>query len=458
MSKSLFVLQNDWEVTTLAEACNRGGGEIQTGPFGSQLHASDYVLDGIPSIMPQNIGDNRINEQGIARITSEDAYRLSRYLVREGDIVYSRRGDVERKALVRSHEDGWLCGTGCLRVRFGNETSINPLYASFYLSHPDVRKWIVQHAHGATMPNLNTSILGALPFVIPSADEQHHIAHILGTLDDKIELSRQLNATLEQLARAIFQSWFVDFDPVRAKASGESDESICRRLGLTPELLALFPAALEDSVMGEIPVGWKINAVDELANRVAMGPFGSSIKVSTFVPEGVPVISGQHLRTFMLEDSTFNFVTEEHAQQLNKAAVQRGDIVFTHAGNIGQVALIPNNSQYDRYILSQRQFFLRPNPLLTSGNYLTYHFSSALGQHQLLANASSSGVPSIARPVSYLRSIKVLSPSKSILDKFDKVIAPIHSSIETSRSEAKTLVALRDELLPKLLSGDLRLK
>ncbi len=98
-----------WKYTTLGTACQLGGGDIQTGPFGSQLHAADYVPVGIPSIMPQNIGDNRIVEDGIARITPEDAKRLSRYLVRAGDIVYSRRGDVERRALVRDHEDGWLC-------------------------------------------------------------------------------------------------------------------------------------------------------------------------------------------------------------------------------------------------------------------------------------------------------------------------------------------------------------
>src|SRR3712207_4036140 len=90
-----------WEVTTLGDACQRGGGDIQTGPSGSQLHASDYVDDGIPSIMPQNIGDNRIEVQDIARITEADARRLNRYLVRKGDIVYSRRGDVEKRALVR---------------------------------------------------------------------------------------------------------------------------------------------------------------------------------------------------------------------------------------------------------------------------------------------------------------------------------------------------------------------
>jgi restriction endonuclease S subunit len=124
--------------------------------------------------------------------------RPSRYLVRTGDIVYSRRGDVERRALIRAEEDGWLCGTGCLRVRFGNG-EIDPLYASYYLDHPKVREWIVRHAIGATMPNLNTSILSALPFVVPPPSEQKAIAHILGTLDDKIELNQQMNGTLEAI-------------------------------------------------------------------------------------------------------------------------------------------------------------------------------------------------------------------------------------------------------------------
>ena len=192
--------------------------------------------------MPQNIGDNRVIEDGIARITADDAERLSRYLVRTGDIVYSRRGDVEKRALIRSSEDGWLCGTGCLRVRFGGHGE-DPSYASYYLGHPEVRAWIVRHAQGATMPNLNTSILSSLPFVVPPIEEQRAIAHILGTLDDKIELNRRMNETLEEMVQAIFKSWFVDFDPVRAKAEG-------RDPGLPQHIADLFPDRFEDSELG----------------------------------------------------------------------------------------------------------------------------------------------------------------------------------------------------------------
>jgi type I restriction enzyme S subunit len=209
---SLFDLTNDWEVLPLGEACKRGGGNVQTGPFGSQLHAADYVPAGIPSVMPLNIGDNRILIDNIARITEADARRLARYTLQQGDIVYSRRGDVERRALVRENEAGWLCGTGCLRIRFG-QGIIDPAYAAFYLGVSEVREWIVRHAIGATMPNLNTSILSALPFVLPPLSQQRSVARILSSLDDKIELNRRMNATLEALTRALFKALFVELEP-----------------------------------------------------------------------------------------------------------------------------------------------------------------------------------------------------------------------------------------------------
>ncbi|MGW9075086.1 restriction endonuclease subunit S [Streptomyces kronopolitis] len=172
---------SEWTRTTLGELCAMGGGSIQTGPFGSQLHASDYVEVGIPSVMPQNIGDNVIAEDGIARITDTDAGRLSKYLLAKGDIVYSRRGDVKRRALVRSQESGWLCGTGCLRVRAG--ISVEPLFLSHYLGEPEVQNWIHRHAVGATMPNLNTSILGAVPVVLPAGNVRAHVNADFSALD-----------------------------------------------------------------------------------------------------------------------------------------------------------------------------------------------------------------------------------------------------------------------------------
>lgn len=205
MAKTLIGhIPSEWLSTTLGELCASGSGDIQTGPFGSQLHASDYVSVGIPSVMPQNIGDNVIQEEGIARITPEDARRLARYLLEPGDIVYSRRGDVERRAWVREEQGGWLCGTGCLRVRMGS--SADSRFMSYYLGHPDIRAWIVQHAIGATMPNLNTSILSAVPVALPGRFEQQAIASILGALDDKIAVNDRIAAAIGAFLLARFSA------------------------------------------------------------------------------------------------------------------------------------------------------------------------------------------------------------------------------------------------------------
>ncbi|QOK23975.1 restriction endonuclease subunit S [Janibacter indicus] len=192
-----------WYSTTLGQICADGGGEIQTGPFGSQLHASDYVDEGTPVVMPQNIKDNFVDPEGIARISEADLKRLERYQLLQGDIVYSRRGDVERRALVRSENTGWLCGTGCLRVRLGDDRAHDPTFVSYALGLKRTREWIVRHAVGATMLNLNTSILSAVPLSVPRVDQQRAIAEVLGALDDKIAANTGLSASAEDLILAL---------------------------------------------------------------------------------------------------------------------------------------------------------------------------------------------------------------------------------------------------------------
>jgi type I restriction enzyme S subunit len=147
--------------------------------------------------MPLNIGDNVIVEDDIARITEADAKRLQRYRLAEGDIVYSRRGDVEKRALVRSEHDGWLCGTGCLRVRLGDRDRNDSQFISYLLGVPKTREWISQHAIGATMPNLNTGILSSVPLQVPDIEEQRSIVEVLGAFDEKIAANRRLLPLLD---------------------------------------------------------------------------------------------------------------------------------------------------------------------------------------------------------------------------------------------------------------------
>ena len=187
---------------------------------------------------------------------------------------------------------------------------------------------------------------------------------------------------------------------------------------------------------------WKRLRIDEVADRVAMGPFGSSIKVSTFVDEGIPVISGQHLRGWRLEDNKFNFVTEDHADALKNANVFRGDVIFTHAGNIGQCAYIPNTSRYPRYVLSQRQFYMRCDRSKISPEFVALFFKSAEGRHALLANASQVGVPSIARPVTFLRTIEIPVPPLPEQKAIAAMLGMLDDKIELNRRMNATLEAM----------------
>ena len=440
-SEHLFdSLPLEWEYTTLGEACARGGGNIQTGPFGSQLHASDYVPVGIPTIMPQNIGDNRVIENGISRITTDDAERLSRYRVQPGDIVYSRRGDVERRALIREHENGWLCGTGSMRVRFG-QGNIDPVYAAFYLGHPAVRDWIVRHAHGATMPNLNTSIISSVPFVIPPLAEQRAIAGILGALDDKIELNQRTNETLEAMARAIFKSWFVDFDPVRAKAER-------RDTGLPAEIAGLFPDAFEESELGEIPRGWRIRDLPDVIDvnptrQLSRGMIAPYLDMARMPTRG-------HAPSTWIErevGSGMKFTNGDTLVARITPCLENGKtayVDFLDAGEFGW-----GSTEY---------IVLRPcEPIPTVFAYLLAR-SREFRTFAVQQMTGSSGRQRV--PADSLRQYVLAIPTidSEIFEQFGRIVDPLFVRVRSAMEESRTLTALRDNLLPKLISGVIRIE
>jgi type I restriction enzyme S subunit len=429
----LFPIPDAWEQITLGEIVRRGDGTIQTGPFGSQLHASDYKPAGVPFVMPINIGDNQITEDGIARISEADAIRLSRYRIQEGDIIYSRRGDVERRALARTKHEGWICGSGCLMVRVGTGI-VDPEYASYYLGHPIVREWIVRHAVGATMPNLNTSIMAALPFLLPPLPEQRAIAQILGALDDKIELNRRMNATLEGMARALFQSWFVDFDPARAKLRGEQPA------GLAPEIAALFPNALVETELGAAPEGWEVGTLGSVARQVPRTVRPDQLDPST------PYIGLEHMPKQSIALSLWGFA---EGIASNKSEFRTGEFLFGklrpyfHKVGIAPcdgvcstdiVVVVPESTSWFGFVLGH-----------ISGNaFVEYTNAHSTGTKMPRTNWADMArypiiVPSVAIACAYTNQIKPIC---------DRIIANIH--------EAAALAALRDALLPRLISGQLR--
>ncbi len=431
-------MADDWIETKFSALC-----DITRGASPRPIH--DWIAaEGVPWV---KIADASAAESRFINHTREcikPEGRSKSVSVFPGDLILSNSATPGIPMFLNIEaciHDGWLL----LR----NFRGIDKFFAYYLLLHE--RPALVNKGSGSVFTNLKTEILKNHAVRLPPILEQRAIAHILGTLDDKIELNRQMNEMLESIARALFTSWFVDFDPVRAKAEG-------RNIGLPEHLSDLFPNSFEDSELGEVPTGWFVKRIDDISERVGMGPFGSSIKVETFVPEGVPVISGQHLRGFMLEDNTFNFIALDHAERLKKANVERGDVLFTHAGNIGQVAYIPENSKYERYVMSQRQFFMRCDRTQVSPIFIALYFGTSEGQHRLLANTSSSGVPSIAQPVTYLRTIPLTIPPKSLMDAFEKLIQPMLLKYRVVQNESISLAALRDTLLPKLVTGELRVK
>lgn len=172
--------------------------------------------------------------------------------------------------------------------------------------------------------------------------------------------------------------------------------------------------------------------VADLIDEIAMGPFGSNIKVSCFVDSGVPVLNGSNLEGFSLSEKAFRFVTKEKADSLNKANAHRGDIVITHRGTLGQIAFIPQDSRYDRYVISQSQFRVRCNDKVLP-EYLVYYFHTPIGQHKLLSNASQVGVPALARPSSTFQQIEVELPELNIQKRVVEIITTIQKKIENNQ-------------------------
>ncbi len=199
---------------------------------------------------------------------------------------------------------------------------------------------------------------------------------------------------------------------------------------------------------------WREVRLEDVAEKIAMGPFGSNIKVETFKTKGIPIISGQHLHETRLRDNKFNFISEEHADKLRNSNVFRGDVIFTHAGNIGQVSFIPKNSQFKRYVLSQRQFYLRCRKDKINYEFITYYFKSPYGQHQILANSSQTGVPSLAQPATFLKNLKITLPSLPDQKVIAEVLSSLDDKIDLLHRQNKTLEDMAQTLFRKWFVED----
>jgi len=187
-----------WDVAQLGEIAEKSGGVVQTGPFGAQLHQSDYQSDGIPVIMPKDIQGNRINFETVAFISEQLAQKLSRHILQKGDIVFPRRGDLSKRFLVTANEDGWLCGTGCLKISIPSQ-ALSPWYLFYFLSQSYIADFIESKAIGATMANLNASILKSVELLCPSYSVQEKFDRVIEPILEQVTRLDQVNQYLKKL-------------------------------------------------------------------------------------------------------------------------------------------------------------------------------------------------------------------------------------------------------------------
>lgn len=390
-----------WKEVTLGEIA-----EVQTGPFGSLLHASDYVAHGIPSIMPTNIGRRlEINKSELAYINQSDAKRLSKYLVDSGDIVYSRRGDVEKCAFITDNETGWLCGTGCLRVRITSDDAI-PRFIALYLSTNEIKGWVSGHAVGTTMPNLNTSILGKVPISLPSLPEQKAIASILSSLDDKIDLLHRQNTTLEKMAQTLFRQWFVE-EAKEEWEEGTLDDILTIKGGTTPST--------------EVKEYW-----------------GGNIHWTS--PRDITTLDG----IFLFD--TERKITELGLQKIGSGLLPAGTLLMSSRAPVGVLAFaevpLAINQGYIGIIDDKG----------VSKEFIYLWLKENMETVQSYANGSTF----LEISKSAFKTLQISKPPKALLKTFQSQVEPFFNKIKSNQTQIRTLSTLRDTLLPKLMSGEVR--
>ncbi|NYT85030.1 restriction endonuclease subunit S [Pollutimonas harenae] len=410
----------------LGSLVGAGGGKIHTGPFGSQLHASDYVPEGIPCIMPANMRNNRVDLSSIAFITEEDAKRLSKYIVKKNDIVYSRRGDVTQKALIREKEAGYFCGTGCLLLRPGK--NFDARFLTYYLSTPKIQNWLISQAVGATMPNLNTGILSSIPFHGPKKAEQEKIADVLSAVDEKIELNDRINGELEAMAKTLYDYWFVQFDFPDAK--GKPYKTSGGKMVYNPTLKR------------SIPTGWEDGKVLTVADLLGGGT-PTKAKPEYWggaIPFFTPSDSNRNIFSLETED----YITEEGLKNSSTRLFAKNTVFLTARGSVGRLALnaVPMAMNQSCYALSAKDGI----------SHVFLFFLTKELIHHLEVKASGSVFNSIVSNDIELTSL-ALPKDRKVIASFAAIAEPIFSKIETLTNENRQLSSLRDWLLPMLMNG-----
>jgi len=388
--------------------------------------------DGVPIVRVTDIRDGRIATTDPLRVSREIEATYGRTRLRGGELLLTLVGTVGEAAVVPESLAGWNTARAVAVIPV--RADVGSYWVKLALRSPEVRHIIDSRLNTTVQATLNLRDVAQLPIVMPPDAQRRAIAHILGTLDDKIELNRRMSATLEAMARALFKSWFVDFDPVRAKAEG-------RDSGLPKPLADLFPDRLVDSELGEMPEGWEVKSLDEIAR------FLNGLALQKYPPmdhRSLPVIKIAQLRAGNTTGA------DRACADLDADYVVRdGDILFSWSGSL-ECSLWAGGEG----ALNQHLFKVTSATYPRWLCYLGVH--AHLDDFRHIAAGKATTMGHIQRH--HLSDAKLPVPPTLLLDAMSKQLEPMIASIWKREVESRTLAALRDTLLPKLISGELRVR
>ena len=402
-----------WEKTTLGAI----SASIQTGPFGSQLHQSDYSEIGTPVVMPKDLLNGKISEESIARVSESHVERLCRHKIIPGDILYSRRGDVGRCAYATEKETDWLCGTGCLRVTIDQEQA-DSRFIFYQLQTADSVGWVEKHAVGATMLNLNTSILSAVPIILPPLHMQKIIADMLSAYDDLIENNQKQIKLLEEAAQRLYKEWFIDLR---------------------------FPGYENTPVHDGVPEGWEKTTTENAAAILRRG-----ISPSYDENGDSTVINQKCIRQTIVDLGEARKQTKKYPDELN---LQDGDTVICSTGDgtlgrVGQVFGELENTTLDSHVTLVRA---------TNNVGAQLLFWTIKSQQSYLQGMGKGSTNQLELNRSVIQELPFIVPDPKTRKAFEAMAQVIHDKIAAQNKQIIALQTARDRLLPKLMSGEIEL-
>ncbi len=378
--------------------------DIQTGPFGSQLHKEDYVDDGTPIVTVEHLGNRVFTEQNLPRVSNEDKQRLSKYILKEGDIVFSRVGSVDRCSFVDSQHTGWLFSGRCLRVRPFEE--ISPLFLYYFFCLESTKKFIRNIAVGATMPSINTKLMGEIEVSYPDKQVQEKIANLLGAIDDKIELNNAINDNLEQQVLAMYRNKFID--------TTNAERTICRADEFFDISIGKTPPRKESQ--------WFSNTSEDVT-WVSISDMGSC---------------GLYIR------KSSERLTQEAVKRFNIKVVPDNTVLLSFKLTVGRIAITNGEMTTNEAIAHFKTDCKSINEYLYC--YLRCFNFETMGSTSSIATAVNSKI---------IKGMPFVVPTNYELKEFHDIAAPMFAQIKANQNEIYNLTALRDTLLPKLMSGEL---